>query len=187
MRAILRSLALFSSVLGFLAGGSLGAKADVVWDVNATFDDGTVLTGAFSINVYGYLDGAYLTTQTKGPFTGFTYTASDSYVANNSIFIQLQPGYTSDLQIQFTNSLSVPSLNNSIAGGEGQNSYECQGSYSCYVPAGGVVRYIASGSADGTIGPAVPESSTWVMLVLGFAGLGFLSYRRKNQPAAAAA
>jgi uncharacterized protein YlxP (DUF503 family) len=30
---------------------------------------------------------------------------------------------------------------------------------------------------------AVPEPSTWAMLVLGFAGVGFMSYRRKNKAA----
>ncbi len=30
---------------------------------------------------------------------------------------------------------------------------------------------------------AVPESSTWAMMVLGFAGVGFLAYRRKNRHA----
>jgi hypothetical protein len=29
---------------------------------------------------------------------------------------------------------------------------------------------------------AVPEPSTWAMLLLGFAGLGFMAYRRKNKP-----
>jgi hypothetical protein len=28
---------------------------------------------------------------------------------------------------------------------------------------------------------AVPESSTWAMLILGFAGVGFMAYRRKSQ------
>jgi hypothetical protein len=28
---------------------------------------------------------------------------------------------------------------------------------------------------------AVPETSTWAMMILGFAGVGFLAYRRKNQ------
>jgi hypothetical protein len=27
---------------------------------------------------------------------------------------------------------------------------------------------------------AVPEPSTWVMMILGFCGLGFMAYRRKN-------
>jgi len=29
----------------------------------------------------------------------------------------------------------------------------------------------------------VPEPSTWVMMILGFAGLGFIAYRRKNKAA----
>ncbi|UPK07660.1 PEPxxWA-CTERM sorting domain-containing protein [Bradyrhizobium sp. 170] len=31
---------------------------------------------------------------------------------------------------------------------------------------------------------AVPEPSTWAMMILGFAGVGFLAYRRRNQAAA---
>ena len=43
------------------------------------------------------------------------------------------------------------------------------------------------GQATGTPGgsgaaPAVPESSTWAMMILGFAGVGFMAYRRKSKP-----
>ncbi|MES2193446.1 MAG: PEPxxWA-CTERM sorting domain-containing protein [Pseudomonadota bacterium] len=31
---------------------------------------------------------------------------------------------------------------------------------------------------------AVPEPSTWAMMILGFAGVGFMAYRRKNHGAA---
>jgi hypothetical protein len=34
---------------------------------------------------------------------------------------------------------------------------------------------------------AVPEPSTWAMLFLGFAGIGFMAYRRKSKPALMAA
>jgi hypothetical protein len=34
---------------------------------------------------------------------------------------------------------------------------------------------------------AIPEASTWAMMILGFAGIGFLAYRRRNQGAALAA
>jgi hypothetical protein len=30
--------------------------------------------------------------------------------------------------------------------------------------------------------PSVPELSTWAMVVVGFAGVGFIAYRRKNRP-----
>jgi hypothetical protein len=30
------------------------------------------------------------------------------------------------------------------------------------------------------VSPAVPEPSTWAMMLLGFAGIGFMAYRRKS-------
>jgi subtilisin family serine protease len=38
-----------------------------------------------------------------------------------------------------------------------------------------------------TFPSAVPEASTWAMLLLGFAGLGFMAYRRNSKPALSAA
>jgi hypothetical protein len=35
--------------------------------------------------------------------------------------------------------------------------------------------------------PDVPEPSTWAMMLLGFAGVGFMAYRRKSRPALMAA
>jgi hypothetical protein len=34
---------------------------------------------------------------------------------------------------------------------------------------------------------AVPEPSTWAMMILGFAGIGWMAYRRKSKPALMAA
>jgi hypothetical protein len=35
--------------------------------------------------------------------------------------------------------------------------------------------------------PAVPEPSTWAMMLLGFAGIGFMAYRRNSKPTLSAA
>lgn len=35
---------------------------------------------------------------------------------------------------------------------------------------------------NGTFVAAVPETSTWAMMVLGFAAVGFMAYRRKSRP-----
>jgi hypothetical protein len=40
---------------------------------------------------------------------------------------------------------------------------------------------VGSASINLTVTSAVPEPSTWAMLILGFAGVGFLAYRRRNQ------
>jgi hypothetical protein len=34
---------------------------------------------------------------------------------------------------------------------------------------------------------AVPEPSTWAMMILGFAGIGFMAYRRRSKPVLTAA
>jgi hypothetical protein len=39
---------------------------------------------------------------------------------------------------------------------------------------------LVDGPATITISAAVPEPSTWAMMILGFAGVGFLAYRRKQ-------
>lgn len=50
------------------------------------------------------------------------------------------------------------------------------------MPYGSVVRDLSFEVAG-----AVPEPSTWAMLILGFAGIGFMTYRRKSKPALMAA
>ena len=37
------------------------------------------------------------------------------------------------------------------------------------------------------IGSAIPEPSTWAMMLLGFAGLGFVGYRRSRKAVSIAA
>lgn len=49
------------------------------------------------------------------------------------------------------------------------------------------VTFTGDGAFTGTMTAitAVPEPSTWAMMILGFAGIGFLTYRRRNQAAVA--
>jgi hypothetical protein len=49
-----------------------------------------------------------------------------------------------------------------------------------------ILDNITVDSATPTQTAAVPEPSTWAMLLLGFAGVGFMAYRRKSKPAALA-
>jgi hypothetical protein len=49
------------------------------------------------------------------------------------------------------------------------------------------LSFVADGNFTGTMTPitlevaAVPETSTWAMMILGFAGIGFIAYRRSRQ------
>ncbi len=54
---------------------------------------------------------------------------------------------------------------------------------------GDIVGFYTSASADaviGFVGTPVPEPSTWAMMLLGFAGFGFLGYRKARQGTLAA-
>lgn len=180
MRRILRGLVVVAAALGFsMAGNVSGAKADIVWTVDGSFIGGGTFSGAFTLNVYGFLENNYsITTTAGGGFSGFTYNASDSYYSNGNFYVDFQPNYIQDLHLAFLDSLLVPG-NNPIVGGPGGPSYECVGSYFCYVPDmthGGAIRYVGSGVAS-----AVPEPATWAMMVLGFLGLGFMAYRRNGR------
>jgi hypothetical protein len=49
--------------------------------------------------------------------------------------------------------------------------------------AGGIPAGFAFRLDPGTLSvSAVPEASTWAMMVLGFASVGFMAYRRKTAP-----
>jgi hypothetical protein len=52
------------------------------------------------------------------------------------------------------------------------------------------LTFTGDGNFTGTMTPIttdVPEPSTWAMMILGFAGVGFMAYRRKSKPALMAA
>jgi hypothetical protein len=73
----------------------------------------------------------------------------------------------------------------------------CGGSWTCDLSNTGLLSFgplvdglsFTSDSGQfltGNVG-AVPEPSTWAMMILGFAGIGFMAYRRKSKPALMAA
>jgi hypothetical protein len=55
------------------------------------------------------------------------------------------------------------------------------------IPNANALDWNAAGSVQRTVLSAVHEPSTWAMMLLGFAGIGFMAYRRKSKPALMAA
>lgn len=180
-----------------LAAAPTAASADTHWIVNATFDDGGTLTGSFDIDIYGYVEysgvaGSTFDLKTSGgSLTPFEYTPDTAYHASGTIpgpdyntyvapyFLDFQPGYAQALHLVFQSPLTVPIGHNVLLGGYQGPSYECQNSYSCYVPQGDI-RYIASGFARET-GVAVPEPAAWALMLTGFAGMGVMLRRSRRQ------
>jgi hypothetical protein len=54
---------------------------------------------------------------------------------------------------------------------------EAPGAETDFIGNNGTTYHLFSGVS------AVPEPSTWAMMILGFAGIGFMTYRRRSKPA----
>lgn len=177
--------AAFSGAL-FAAAMTSAASADVMWNVTGTFNDGGTLSGTFLINQYGYIDynaGYDLVTTGGSVLPGFTYTQNDSYWSNGTFYVDFEPSDYGDLHLTFLDNLGVGSLDNPLVGGAPGPSWECGGSYSCYVPEG-TIRYIASGyastSAIGVQSEPVPEPLTISLFGAGLAGVAAMRRRKKS-------
>jgi hypothetical protein len=79
----------------------------------------------------------------------------------------------------------------------GQKQFSATGTWSATAPANavdpnggffpGVTTHTADGAQHVVQTASIPEPSTWAMLMLGFAGLGFMAHRRRNRIVCSAA
>jgi hypothetical protein len=193
----LLTIAASSALLGLGAPLS-SAKADVVYTLsNVELSDGGFLNGTFSLNVDGFVAGppfgaAYSLTTTAGTtLPGNTYASGQSPSAdiNNptNTVVTFQeyvpvnsPSTDTVLQLTFAGTLGLG--NNTLEGGVNGPSWECVG-FSC--PTDGPIRYVLDANVN-VIGSAVPEPSTWALMILGFASIGFMTYRRRAPTSTAA-
>jgi hypothetical protein len=174
----MKSRLLCSLIFGFLLAPFTPGYADTITEFTLGPDPILGYTGSFA-------EGGLLIDTTVGTILSaniesngqlFDQVLSQGYVEMNVIphaafyHIQLGPGPTLDLYVgTVPNPGSLIDLNDSYS--------------TSYVTTGEVLNDLT------WLGPAthlealvatVPEPSTWVMMILGFLGLGFLAYRRKN-------
>jgi hypothetical protein len=191
-----RSTKLFTAaLLGFVALSS-SAKAELVIDITQqgsnvvatgtgtvdTSDLTHVATGAGTAAVFGSSgtlvinSGNFVAYTVSGPTSFGSVGGADASSSSGSVFglfgsfqqMILPTGYISGSFISGTDQFN----NTTIAGLDltpGTYTY----TFGTGQDADSVVVNIGNVSA-------VPEPSTWAMLILGFMGIGFMAYRRKN-------
>jgi hypothetical protein len=182
-------LAAMVAVIVLFLGSATLAKADVVWTLtDVPLDDGGLLSGHFSINVYGFLNPDWQLTSSGGTtLPGALYLPVINSVDVTPTTVGLLPPgnpYEGILFLTFQNALTVASAHNNIIGGHLGPSYECVG-WLCDPSLGpsGTIRYVLGQSdpgGDASFASAVPEPATWAMMILGFLAMGFVAYRRKS-------
>jgi PEP-CTERM motif len=177
---VLRLMTAGIAVAGGMAALAPQARASFVIK-NATFTDNTPLTGDFSTTVYGYIDQSSVNLLSiDGLIAGWNYLGGYGQPNNGGIVLGATgidfyrapggvPDYSTDLHLAFT--APVHAGLNLL---DTTDSYECLGSYSCFLPGdSGDRRYFASGALD----LPVPEPTSLAML--GSCLLGFGMIRRK--------
>jgi hypothetical protein len=153
-----------------LSGSPAGLLAGAVRGSDATAEIGPASTGTF----FGSLSGPTSFGPGSTFFSATTGTGDIFGVQGGSSLLFLPAGYMSGTLLSGT-----ASFNNQTFSSLGITP--------------GTYLYAFDGDVNAVtvqIGPvvtAIPEPSTWAMMILGFCGLGFMAYRRKDRLAMTAA
>jgi hypothetical protein len=177
----------------FFFGASLPASADIILYLNnVKFADGGTATGSFP-----YLDfkGVDITTSPYGQF-GTNYAGSLSGGQGSAFYsgyqfqvsLSIGNGLSEQIQLEVFQNFSPTSQNPLLTSPPSgwpnySRSFEdifagcCENNY----------RYIVSGTIGPELTSSVPELSTWAMMLIGFAAVGFAVRRRSKICSAAIA
>ena len=152
------------------SGGTLGALGDTI---GSPFDIVTLIAGGGTINAPGSYVLNHVTFDVG--INATVANPSNTYVINESLILS---GTPNPLDVSFNVAInSADTL--TIFGG----STFFSGGYKIVVD-GFSLGPQGVGTAEGDLTAtvtAVPEPSTWAMMILGFFGVGFMAYRRHNQ------
>ncbi len=171
-----RLIALALMVLAF-AGVTQRADAMVVtYNLSLTPTDGSPYSGSGLLTLDRPVAASGLDTIAAADITGLTFTI-DGHTFGLGI-----PKFTL-VTVQFLNG-ALYDITSSAFSSDNYVSLFTTAMYSYYDMHTG---HGSNGVLTATLAatPAVPEPSTWAMLILGFAAVGFMAYRCRNAPAAA--
>ena len=165
--------ALFLSVGPFDAAP---ARADTVFDFSGVCDAGCTgtATGVLTLVDFYDDDNGMLT---DGVFISFDYSSS-----SRSFVITLADGGTAGGTLNIDGSIPTAMSISSPAAFFGATS----GGFEVSTVGDGT-NDVGSSFSFVLVSGAIPEPSTWAMMLLGFAGLGYAGYRKAKQAAAARA
>jgi hypothetical protein len=151
-----------------VSGTSFGQQVINGNSFNATTTGGTLAV---------FITASDLTMPTGAFFSSFTNQILEGGVTS----VQLLTFYNSNNAI-FGTATPLGSMSFNSIGSGVQTSFLNSGAGPYSVTEEYIITSTGSGDASSTIVVSVPESSTWAMMILGFFGVGFMAYRRKNNP-----
>jgi hypothetical protein len=175
--------------------GDVAGKLDVQYNTNASLP---ALWGTSAGSVQWWANSYSTLTSvifgTAGAAVGvFLKPLSGYQVTLNGFDLGMYPNFAHQSQVTITDGLSNTLLSTGFQNFPGDVPTHFAGPYTSssgiYILFGPDGYNGGIDNIDFTVSAvsAVPEPSTWAMMILGFAGVGFLAYRRKSKAAPLAA
>jgi hypothetical protein len=177
-----------SSAIGIISGLLLSftvatspASASI-W--NFSFSDASGDAGAGQITTTD-TGPNFSITDITGTFNGQAITGLSSFASADNIFYSAGPSYTSFQGWSFNLDSSGPISQVNVWYGDpqGGNGFSGLNYYLIFNPpnSGGYYNDPQAGPLTSfAVTAAVPEASTWIMLILGFFGVGFIACRQRT-------
>ena len=166
--------------LGWLTGANVG----IGLDTNQSGNSGPLTFDTLVLTLYNSAGTALGSFSGNGPVDISEALLAAQQGNGNSVF---------DIRLDAAQQAQYNAIINNPANGGVNNIYEgLRASFGCgaFGPAvcGTTANFVSNDGADSFLAfdaltPGIPEASTWAMMILGFAGVGFMAYRRRNQTA----
>jgi hypothetical protein len=164
-----------------LPSGTLGVVT--VTDIAGGITVDVTLTAGFEFVNTGGPHTPFVLDLSGGPFTATSITPSQFSNAGTS---------TATPFGTFSNGINMSGGNGAPGAQPGPLDFTILGATTANIISNGTAFFAAdildvatgntgSDAAVTLVTPGVPEPSTWAMMILGFFGVGFMAYRRKNQ------
>jgi hypothetical protein len=162
-KSAVKAMCVSAAVLASLFGGQASAK---LFDITYS---GTGGSGEFHIDATLVSPGIYDVTSIFGNGNGAQITWLSSYASSDNQLSYPGEPFFSGSGLSFTTSV-----------GTSYNLYSWNGGYRQLSSLIDPIGYAENGTPT-TLTVAVPELSTWAMMIAGFACLGFVGYRRAGK------
>ncbi len=166
-------------VIAAMFGWQNDARADIIYNynLNGAYDGGTLI-GTFSVDATTDSLVAFdLHSSNFGEYTFANVTLVGETAFAYTVLVNGNAPLFENLHLNIDTKAKI------LAGLDATISSP----FSAFQDANNHANITRGFSGSVTIAAAVPEPSTWAMMILGFAGVGFMAYRRKSKPALTAA
>jgi PEP-CTERM motif len=190
--------------IGFLCSGPARASVytysiDITWGSGSVA--GSIQTDKLGVLAQGDITALYLQTQIENSSLGYLYPVNGVMLINGDALLATASGLFFDFESSGSfakvvspydpnGNINYICINAASGGCSGSLDVRAISIFNSQTPLiftsvaeSGVVQI---GSISNVVS-SVPEPSTWAMMLLGFAGVGFMAYRRKSKPALIAA